>query len=402
MSRIRAAFERRSIENPTVPLSSENVTEFLGIPSSTAGVKVNAESALGMPAFWRAVNLVSAVPAALPLKSYQQGTKKRTVVRLLDEPHPDKTPFEVWEYAYTSVALWGNSYQWKVRNKAGVIQWIDGIPPSSVKVGRVRADEATPDGKIFEVTMADGGVRPFTSFDILHVPGFGYDGVTGCSPVRMARQSIGLGLAAEQYGSELFGSGSLMSGILQTEQRLEDGDAQRLKERWRQTNGGGLRNAHEITVLGSGASFQPISMPNRDAQFIESRRFQVEEVARWFGFPPHFLGETSSTTTLGSSIEHMSIGMVVFTLKPSWLTRFEQRITKELDPKGVYSEYDLNGLMQGDSAARGAFYNVMRNVGAFSANDIRRRENEPPIDGGDTYLQPLNMAPLGSETHEQP
>lgn len=401
MSRIRSAI-RRSIENPAVPLTSAALSDLLSGGQQTAsGISVTTESALGMPAVWRAVNLISSVSASLPLKTYRKSTKDRAVVRLLDNPHPDKTQFELWEYAYTSVGLWGNSYQRKVRNESGIVSWLDPVPPSSVKVGRVKADEYTPDGKIFEVTLEDGGTIPLTSRDILHIPGFGYDGRVGCSPVRMARQTIGLGLALEQSGANLFGSGNLLSGILQTEQIIDDEQATRLKTRWRQANSG-LSSAHDIAVLGAGASFQPITMPNSDAQFIESRRFQIAEVGRWFGLPGHFLGDTEKSTTWGTGIEHMSIGMVVYTLKPSWLTRFEQRITKEATPPGIYAEYDVRGLLQGDSAARGAYYQIMRGVGALNADDIRGFENMPPIPGGagQSYLQPLNMAPLGSETDE--
>lgn len=386
----------RSLENPLRPLTDASLAEALGGSPNASGVSVNENTALNMSAVWRAVNLIAGVSAAMPLKTYKRNTRDRVVVRLLDNPHPDMTPFELWRLVYTHVALWGNAYLRKVRNSAGVVVWLDPIHPSLVKVGRVQADDDTPSGKVFEITMPNGRKEPATSYEIMHIPGFSVDGLVGVSPISMARTSIGLGLAAEQYGAKLFGSGSLMSGILQTDQVIDDATATQLKNRWR-SQVGGLGNSHEIAVLGAGASFQPIVMPNNDAQFIESRRFQVAEIGRWYGLPGHFLGDTEKSTTWGSGIEHMSIGMVVYTLQPTWLKPVEQRITREATPPGTFAEYAVEGLLRGDSAARAEFYRVMREVGAYSANDIRARENETPVEGGDTYLQPLNMAPLGSD-----
>ena len=174
-----------------------------------------------------------------------------------------------------------------------------------------------------------------------------------------------------------------------------DDTAELIKARWKRSVGG-IGKAHDIAVLGAGATFQPVTMPNSDAQFIESRRFQIAEVGRWFGLPGHMLNDTEKSTTWGSGIEHMSIGFVVYTLRPTWLTRFEQRITKEATPPGVYAEYSVEGLLRGDSAARASFYRIMREVGAMSANDIREKENMPPVADGDTLLQPMNLEPLGT------
>lgn len=387
---------RSTIENPQVPLSSANIAEFLDWGLKTdAGISVSEVTALGSSAVWRSTTLISGTCASLPLKTYRKGTKDRVVVRLLDNPHPDKTPFELWEYAYTSVALWGNSYQRKVRNPSGVVQWLDPLPPGSVRVGRVKADDYTPDGKIFEVTQNDGTKEPLTSFDILHIPGFGYDGVCGVSPVRMARTSISLSLAAEKHGARFFGSGSLMSGILQTEQRLDDAEATALKQRWKDTVTG-IGKSNEIAVLGAGAKFQPVSMTNTDAQFIDSRRFQIEEWSRWCGLPIHILGSMEKSTTWGTGIESMTLGMVKFTLNPLWLTRFEQRITKEATPTGIYAEYDRRGILEGDSAARSAYYASMWNMGVMSINEIRVAENLSPIPDGDAHFVPMNFNELGA------
>jgi HK97 family phage portal protein len=143
-------------------------------------------------------------------------------------------------------------------------------------------------------------------------------------------------------------------------------------------------------------------MPNTDAQFIESRGFQTNEICRWYGVPPYMVGDVEKSTSWGTGIEQQGIGFVVYTLRPDWLVPTEQRITKELlqDPK-VYARYNVEGLLRGDSTARANFYKTMRNIGAYSVNEIRAYEKLPPVDGGDTRISPLNMAPLGATPDPQ-
>jgi HK97 family phage portal protein len=390
-------FERRSdVENPLRPLTDLTLLDALAGPKGAAGVTVTPKTSLTMSAVFRCVTLISSVSSALPLKTYKRGSRDEVTSLLLDNPHPDLTPLELWRLTYVHRCMWGNAYLQKVRDRGGRLTWLYPISPDRVKVGRVRYSAANPSGKIFRVTDDDGQEHPMTTADIFHLPGLGYDGLTGCSPIRLASQGIGLGLAAEEYGARLFGSGSLMSGILQTEQRLEQDQAEALKSRWK-AKVAGLGRSHEIAVLDSGAKFQSVTMPNSDAQFLESRVFQTSEVGRFFGVPAFLLGMTEKSTSWGTGLEQQATGWVVFDLNPQWLAPTEQRITKELTGSGVYAKYSAQGLLRGDSAARAAFYRVMREVGAFSANDIRDKEDLPPVDGGNTYLQPLNMAPLGSE-----
>ena len=390
-------FERRSsIENPTFPLTSSRLAEIVGGPAGSSGVTVTPTKALTMSSVFRCVSLISGVSSALPLRTYRQGTHEPVLSTLLNNPHPDLTALELWRLTYVHRCMWGNAYLQIVRDSGGKKQWLYPISPERVKVGKVGYSDANPQGKIFEVEDDAGKKRVFTSRDIFHIPGMGYDGVTGVSPLRMASQGIGLGLAAEEYGARLFGSGSLMSGLLQTEQRLEQDQAEALKARW-QSKVSGLRNSHEVAILDSGAKFQSMTMPNTDAQFLESRAFQTSEIARFFGVPAFLLMDTEKSTSWGTGLEQQAIGWVTFDLHPQWLAPTEQRISKHLTDSSVDVKYSIGGLLRGDSAARASFYNVMRQVGAYSANDIREFEDMSPIPDGDTYLQPLNMAPLGSE-----
>lgn len=400
MTLIRAALDtvrqarNATLESPTLPLTSTALLDWLGGPKSAAGVNVTEQGSLGMMAVWRSVNLIAGTSASLPLHAYRKDDDVRVklasrspAARLLDEPHPDMTPFEFWETVYAHIALWGNAYLRKLKNRNGQLVELWPIHPGRVRAGR----ESEGGTKVYAV---DGGEDEHTDETILHIPGFGYDGICGVSPIRAARQGLGLALAAEEFGARLFGSGSLATGILQTDQRLESGQADALKARWKQ-KAAGLANAHEAIVLDSGAKFQQLSIPPEDAQFIESRKFQIDEVARMFGIPPHMLAQVEKSTSWGTGIEEQSLGFVRYTLR-SWLTRVEQRVTKLLKPEPVYARYAVEGLLRGDSTKRAAFYREMWGIGAYSTNDIRRLEDEPPVDGGDVRYRPLNMGVLGA------
>lgn len=391
-------FEQRNVEDPTRPLTDASLLDLVGGEPVEAGVTVTPESSMSMSAVYRAASLISSVSAALPLHAYTKGTKNRVDSELLDNPHPDLTRYELWRLSYLHRCLWGNSYLQKIGNrKTGEIKELRPIHPSKVKVGKATPSRLNPSGKVFQITDDRGEEHALTPREILHIPALGYDGVTGVSPIRLAAQGIGTALAAERYSGKLFGSGVLLSGILQVEQRLKDGQAEQLQNRWK-AKMAGMDRAHEVAVLDSGAKFEPLTMPNTDAQLLESRRFQITEVGRFFGVPPFLLMETEKSTSWGTGLEQQAQGFVTFDLHPQWLAPTEQRVTKELLLTGTeYAKYTMEGLLRGDSQARAEFYTALRNAGAFSANDIRDREDLPPIENGDGYLQPLNFVPLGTD-----
>ncbi|WP_307818247.1 phage portal protein [Streptomyces sp. MBT60] len=390
---------RATVESPTTPLTSASLAGLLGGGAPVeAGVAVTETGALAYPAVWRAASVVANVSASLPLHTYKVGTKDRVTSDILEEPHPELTRFEFWRLMKLHRLLWGNAYAQKIRNGAGTIVQLWPIRPDRVLVEREQPSGNNPGGKVFWVQTEDGGRVRLTSREVLHLPGLGYDGVTGCSPVRAAAQGIGLGIAAERAAGRLYGSGNMISGVLQTEQRLQPEQAANLKANWK-ARYGGAQAAHDVAILDSGASFHPVTMPYKDSQFLESRMFQVTEVSRMFGVPPFLLMATEKSTSWGTGLEQQAQGFVTWDLGPAWLTPTEQRVTKELLPKGVYAKYQVGGLLRGDSAARALFYRAMRDTGAFTANNILALEDMPPItDGtGDTHLQPMAMAPLGSD-----
>ncbi len=380
-----------SLESPTVPLTDVNLFQLMGGSAPVAsGATVTPSSSLGVSAVWRAVNLISGTIASLPLHAFRPQGEGRVRVttgwgaEMVEQPHPDLTQFEWWEFATASMLLWGNAYFRMVFSAGGASRWLIPILPDKVKVGR-----ASDGSKVYEVAG-----EALTDDTIFHLPGFGYDGVCGVSPIRAARQGIGLALSAEEYAARLFGSGSLATGLLQTEQRLTQEQADALQARWRAKRAG-LGSAHETIVLDSGATFHQLTIPPVDAQFLESRAFQVAEVARIFGVPSHMLMDTDKSTSWGTGIEQQSIGWVVYTLRP-WLSRLEQRITKLIRPSKLYVKFRIEGLLRGDSSQRAAFYRALWGLGALSTNEIRALEDMDPVEGGDVRYRPLNMGLLGT------
>jgi HK97 family phage portal protein len=382
-----------SAENPQYPVTSSTLLELLGGSNkTTSGKSVTEVNSLGMSAVWRAVMVGSSVPASLPFHAYRAVGEQRVratgqAAKLMDDPHPDMTPFELWQMAYLHRKLWGNAYLRKLRNPLSQVAELWPVHPGRVKVGR----ESEAGRKVYAI---DGGKEVLSDDQILHLPGMGYDGICGVSPIRAARQGIGLGMAAEEFGAKLFGSGSLATGILQTEQRLTQRQADRLADRWREKRTG-LEHAHETIVLDSGAKFHQLTIAPEDAQFLETRRFQVVEMCRMLGLPPFLMFETEKSTSWGTGLEQQMLGWVQIDLRND-LTAVEQRVTKHvLRPTPVYARYGLEGLLRGDSAARAAFYTSLWNLGVLSTNEIRALEELAPVDGGDTRYRPLNMGLLG-------
>lgn len=385
-----------SIENPTMPISAPGISEFIGVGSGPSGIAVSEVRAGGLPAAWRAVALLAGTVASLPLKAYQSDGPERVPVPsshrssvLLSEPHHDLTAFEFWEVAVSHALLWGNAYLPFVRDDLQRLTGFLITHPSQVRPWR---DPKTH--KKWYFVRDDNEWIVLTDNDLLHIPGIGYDGVAGISPVRAAREGFAVAIAAEEYSARMFSSGLLAGGVLRTEKNLNPEQADMLQARWASRTSG-LGNAHKTVVLDNGANFERLSMPPEDAQFLESRSFQVSEIARMFGVPPHMLMDTEKSTSWGTGIEQQAIGFVTFTLRP-WLTRIEQRLTRLIRPNSVYARYNIEGLLRGDAAARSAFYRTMWELGALSTNEIRALEERAPVDGGDVRYRPLNMGELGT------
>ncbi len=398
MSVFRLRDRRANLENPAVPLNSSSILSVFGLQPTDSGVPVSEYTALNMSAVYRAVSLISGLAGALPLNAIDETTKKPVPGTILDDPHPDMTPLEYWRLQAVWRCLWGNSYSQKVYKRGGKLAYLNPIAPDRVSVLRASPITANPSGKIFQVTEANGKLTTMTPNEIMHIPGIGYDGIRGISPVRAAAQAIGMAQAAEATAARLFKSGNMLNGLLSTEAELDQQQAETLQARWAEKFSG-IDGAHRVAVLDSGAKFQSLTMPADDAQMLQSRDFQVTEAARFFGIPPYLMYQTDKTTSWGSGLEQQARGFNQFDLHPNWLAPAEQRISKELLPAGQKARYDLDSLLRGDSIARAEFYRVMREMGTLNADEIRAYEDLPPLPNGlgQTYLQPIIQAPMGSD-----
>ena len=381
-------------DKPTNAVSAAPVFYF---GASGSGKAVNARTAIQMSTVYACVRVIAETIASLPLHVYEGsdvGSNKATkhpLYRLIhDEPNPEMTSFVWRETMLTHLLLWGNSYSQIIRNGRGQVVGLYPLLPDYMEVDRDSRGKLT-----YKYTNSEGLSSWLRPEDVLHIPGLGFDGIIGYSPVAMEKNAIGLGISAEEYGSKFFSNGARPSGILTHPNTVKDPAA--LRASWNAAYGG-ASNASRVAVLEEGMTFAPLSMPNNEAQFLETRRFQVEEICRIYRVPPHMVGDLSRATF--SNIEHSSIDFAVHTIRP-WLVRIEQAMNRALFPdreKGrFYVQFNLDGLMRGDYKSRMEGYAIARQNGWMSANDIRELENQNPIpaeDGGDAYLCNGNMIPI--------
>lgn len=379
------------LNNPSANLYEALTSGFdFGGPVNS-GASVTTTTALRVVAVLSCVRLIAETGASLPLAIYrkeERGRKQITIdseAYLWQRPNPEMTRQTFWETAIGTCVLTGNSYTYIVRDGLSRIAELWPLDPRRVTPYR--------DDKGRKRYTVDG--QDADPDDIMHVPGYG-DGMKGLNPIAQAREALGLALSAEEFGSSFFGRGSTLNGILTTEGKLDDATADKLEKRWN-TSHSGVRNAHKTAIMEGGLKYQQIGITPEDGQFLETRRFQVEEIARLFRVPPHMIGAIDKTTSWGTGIEQQNIGFVTYTLRP-WLTRFEQAISDTLlRPANHYAQWNVNGLMRGDSAQRAAFYQTMRNIAAMNPNEIRGLEDWAPYEGGDDYDLPLNSSSSGKD-----
>ena len=362
--------------------------------STAAGVDVTVESSLQSVAVFACVRILAETVASLPLVLYrrlargkERATDHSLYSLLHDLPNPEMTSVELRETLMGHLALWGNAYAEIEYDNAGRVR---GLWP-------LRADKVTPKRQggrlVYVVEMPIGPDETLPSDRVMHIRGLGYDGMVGYSPIGLARQAVGLALATEEFGARFFGNGARPGMVLEHPGKLSDEAYDRLKESWEMRHQG-LSQAHRIAILEEGMKAEAIGIPPEDAQFLQTRKFQVTEIARLFRVPPHMLADLERATF--SNIEHQSLEFVIHTIRP-WLVRWEQAIHRDLlsenERQTYFAEHLVAGLLRGDVASRYQAYATARQNGWMSANDIRELENMNPVDGGDVYLVPLNMVP---------
>lgn len=392
-----------SRDKPQNRTTGSTYTFFMG--GSTAGKNVNERSAMQMTAVYACVRILSEAIAGLPLHLYHSkadGGKEKAVGHPLyfllhDEPNAEMTSFVFRETLMTHLLLWGNAYAQVIRNGKGEVIALYPLMPNRMQVNR------NEKGQLYyqyttssdDAPTMEGSAVVLMPEDVLHIPGLGFDGLVGYSPIAMAKNAIGLAIATEEYGAKFFANGAAPSGVLEHPGTIKD--PQRVRDAW-MSQFGGSHNSGKVAVLEEGMKYTPISISPEQAQFLETRKFQINEIARIFRVPPHMVGDLEKSSF--SNIEQQSLEFVKYTLDP-WVIRWEQSLQRTLlsseDKKEYFFKFNLEGLLRGDYASRMSGYATARQNGWMSANDIRELENLDRIPtelGGDLYLINGNMLPL--------
>ncbi|XCP85091.1 phage portal protein [Roseburia hominis] len=399
----------RSRDKPTDRTAGSSYSFFLG--ASSSGKYVTERSAMQMTAVYCCVRILSEAVASLPLQFYRytdDGGKEKAVEHPLyfllhDEPNPEMTSFIFRETLMTHLLLWGNAYSQIIRNGKGEVVALYPLMPDRMKVDRDDPGRLYYEYTVYDADDVDGRkgtdrvgrtVR-LQPHDVLHIPGLGFDGLVGYSPIAMAKNAIGLAIATEEYGSKFFANGAAPSGVLEHPGTIKD--PSRVRESWQATFGGS-GNANKIAVLEEGMKYTPISISPEQAQFLETRKFQIDEIARIFRVPPHMIGDLEKSSF--NNIEQQSLEFVKYTLDP-WVSRWEQAMVRALltkeEKRKFFFKFNVDGLLRGDYQSRMNGYATARQNGWMSANDIRELENLdriPAEEGGDLYLINGNMTKL--------
>ncbi len=393
----------KSRDKPQNRTPGSSYTFFLG--GSTSGKSVTERSAMQMTAVYSCVRILAEAIAGLPLHLYRytpDGSKVKAVdhplyLLLHDEPNPEMSSFVFRETLMTHLLLWGNAYAQIIRNGKGEVVALYPLMPNRMSVDRDKHGQLyyTYTRASDEAPTMNGMTVLLPPSDVLHIPGLGFDGLVGYSPIAMAKNAIGLAIATEEYGAKFFANGAAPSGVLEHPGTIKD--PSRVREAW-MSQFGGSANSGKVAVLEEGMKYTPISISPEQAQFLETRKFQINEIARIFRIPPHMVGDLEKSSF--SNIEQQSLEFVKYTLDP-WVIRWEQSIQRALlrpeEKKRYFAKFNVEGLLRGDYQSRMNGYAVARQNGWMSANDIRELENLdriPAEAGGDLYLVNGNMLPM--------
>jgi len=387
---------------------------------TTSGKPVNERTAMQTTAVYSCVRILAETVASLPLHIYRYtDTGKERVTEhplyhiLHDEPNQEMTSFIFRETLMSHLLIWGNAYAQIIRDGAGRVMGLYPLLPNKMEVIR------TESGQLMYYYSRNSEENPnFNEMgrialkpeDVLHIPGLGFDGLVGYSPIAMAKNAVGMTLACEEYGASFFANGANPGGVLEHPGILKD--PKKVRDSWNEVYRG-TNNAHKVAVLEEGMKYQQIGIPPEEAQFLETRKFQLNEIARMYRVPPHMIGDLDKSSF--SNIEKQSLEFVKYTLDP-WVIRWEQSLQKSLllpqEKKAYFIKLNVDGLLRGDYQSRMTGYATARQNGWMSANDIRELEDLNPIpeeEGGNLYLINGNMTKLkdaglfaGNNTGQEP
>lgn len=380
-----------------ITLTSPEAIDLFGVQKAATGKSVSPSTAMQASAVYACVRVLAETIASLPLNVYRitkDGKEKAydhpLYYVLHDRANEEMTSFTFRETMMTHLLLWGNAYAEIEYDQMGNVKGLWPLMPDSTTVERNEKNELQ-----YRVVLPDGAGAILPKERVLHITGLGFNGITGLSPIAMAREAIGLSLAAEEFGARFFGNGAKPGGVLEHPGKLSKEALEKLRTSWNQMHQG-LSNQHRIAILEEGMTYKQIGIPPEDAQFLQTRKFQIEEIARIFRVPLHLIQNLEHATF--SNIEHQSIDFVVHTIRP-WIVRWEQAINWKLFGSSTkfFAEFNVDGLLRGDIKSRYEAYAIARQWGFMSVNEIRALENLNSIPNGDIYLQPLNMVEAGKQ-----
>lgn len=372
---------------------------------TTSGKAVTERSAMQITAVYACVRVLAEAVAGLPLHLFRlkgnAGKEKATDISLYfllhDEPNPEMTSFVFRETLMCHLLLWGNAYAQIIRNGKGEVVALYPLMANKMTVDRDENGTLYYEYQVSKSdapTLKNGRVRLSPS-EVLHIPGLGFDGLVGYSPIAMAKNALGMAMATEEYGAAFFKNGANPSGILSMPGVVKD--PEKIRQSWEQ-GFGGSQNSNKVAILEEGMTYTPISISPEAAQFLETRKFQIDEIARIFRVPPHMIGDLEHATF--SNIEHQSLEFMTYTLRP-WLVRFEESMQRSLllpeQKKDYLIRFNVDGILRGDYESRMRGYATGIQNGIFSVNDVRRLEDMDLLskeDGGDLHVLNGNVVKL--------
>ncbi|WP_201319150.1 phage portal protein [Paenibacillus sp. EPM92] len=368
---------------------------FIGRQTHT-GIPLSEDRALTFTAVYACVHIIAQTIATLPLNVYRTlptGGKARapdhSLHRVLHSvANPEMTSFSFRETLQGHLGLWGNAYAEKQFNGYGEVVALWPLRPDRTRPFR---DPDTKELK-YQTTFSNGETVTLPFKNVLHIPGFGFDGLVGYNPIDIAAQSISLGLAAEEFGARFFGNGAVVSGVLEHPGTLGEPGRKNVRQSFNEMHQG-LSNAHRLMILEEGMKYQQIGIPPQTAQFLETRKFQITDIARFYHIPPHMIADLERSTN--NNIEQQSLDFVKNTMLP-WFTRWEQsmdmRLLNDTEQGRLFTKFMVNGLLRGDIKSRYEAYHIAKLDGWMNTDDIRELEDMNPIGGdvGTKYWMPTN------------
>lgn len=372
------------------------VASWLGGHETASGQTVSEVTALNLSSVYCAVYIIASAIASLPFQVYRRVDDDASELAmdhplydvLHREANPEMSAMVAIQTMMGHALLWHGAYAEIQRTRRGTPAALWPIEPNRVMVRRDAG------GTYYEVMQPTGGTVRIEREDMLHFGNIGFDGITGYSVVGLAREAIGLGMAVEQFGASFFGSGAVPSGVIYTQGQADAAAVQALRKQWTERHTGKLG----VAILPDGVNkYEKIGVSPEDAQFLATREFAIEEIARWFNIPPHLLKDLRRATY--ANIEHQGIEFLMYTLLP-WIKRIEAEVNRKLfsasERTTFFARFNVDGVQRADIGARYAAYATGINNGFLSPNDARRKENMNPIPNGDIYMRPANMLPDGA------